>query len=85
MQCNKRLNLPPEDIDFLEKMTADVIEASRVRAGQEIAPFGPNNTGDTIIRPGGRNCYPAFWVRDYAMSLETGFITPREQKNTPCN
>lgn len=78
---SKKIKLSTEDIAFLEKITADVIEASRVRLYQEIAPFGPNITGDTIIRPGGRNCYPAFWVRDYAMSLETGFITPQEQKH----
>ena len=76
-----RLKLSAGDIEFLKKITIDVIEESRVRPGQEIAPYGPNITGDTIIRPGGRKCYPAFWVRDYAMSLETGFITPQEQKH----
>lgn len=70
-----------ENLQYLENITADVIEAARVRDGQEITPFGSNMTGDTIILPGGRNCYPAFWVRDYAMSLETGFMTPEEQKH----
>jgi hypothetical protein len=42
---------------------------------------GPNNTGGILIRPGGRNCYPAFWIRDYAMSLECGFINLGEQEH----
>jgi len=75
--------LPAEDIVFLKKITADVIEASRVGPGQDVASYGPNMTGDTIIRPGGRNCYPAFWVRDYAMSLETGFMTSRRLSARP--
>ena len=43
--------------------------------------WGPNNTGGVLIRPGGRDCYPSFWIRDYAMSLECGFINNDEQKH----
>ena len=43
--------------------------------------YGPNNTGGVLIRPGGRDCYPSFWIRDYAMSLESGFISHEEQKH----
>ena len=43
--------------------------------------YGPNNTGGVLIRPGGRDCYPCFWIRDYAMSLESGFISVEEQKH----
>ncbi len=58
------------------------MESSRIVPGQKIADeFGPNNTGGTLIRPGGRSCYPAFWIRDYAMSLESGFVTSEEQKH----
>ncbi len=71
-----------DDLLFLERMTKDVLESSRIYPGQVVsADFGPNNTGGTLIRPGGRDCYPSFWVRDYAMSLECGFITPEEQKH----
>jgi hypothetical protein len=34
-----------------------------------------------VIRPGGRDCYPAFWIRDYAMSLESGLVTAEEQRH----
>ncbi|MCX6219564.1 MAG: hypothetical protein NTZ69_01080 [Bacteroidia bacterium] len=63
-------------------MTKDVLESSRIYPGQKISDvYGSNNTGDTLIRPGGRSCYPAFWIRDYAMSLESGFVTKEEQKH----
>ncbi len=71
----------PEDITFLRQMAADLVEASRVRPGEMVAGYGPNTTGGTLIRPGGRDCYPAFWIRDYAMSLGCGLITPEEQEH----
>lgn len=61
--------LPTEDMGYLEDLTAAVVEASRVREGEKVGDIGPNVTGGTLIRPGGRACYPAFWIRDYAMSL----------------
>jgi hypothetical protein len=70
-----------EDLIFLKQMTKDVIDSSRIFPKQEITSFGANNTGGTLIRPGGRNAYPSFWIRDYAMSLETGFVTTAEQKH----
>lgn len=70
------------DLAFLEKMTKDVLDSSRIYPGQFISnDFGSNNTGGVLIRPGGRDAYPSFWIRDYAMSLETGFITKNEQKH----
>ncbi len=63
---------------FLEDLTGEVIEASRVRPGESVAGRGPNTTGGTVIRPGGRNCYPAVWIRDFTMSLEYGLIPPDE-------
>ena len=66
----------------MKELTREVIDSSRIRPGQIIpGRTGPNNTGGTLIRPGGRACYPAFWIRDYAMSLETGFITSEEQEH----
>ena len=65
--------LSPVDFQFLEELTMDVLESSRIYPEEEVAAgFGPNNTGGVLIRPGGRDCYPAFWIRDYAMSLESG-------------
>lgn len=66
---------------FLEELARDVLEASRVRPGQGVGQSGPNITGGTLIRPGGRGCYPAFWIRDHAMSLASGLITPEEQRH----
>jgi len=75
--------LSEADLVYLEDLTQAVIDSSRVPAGEQLPPairdFGPNNTGISLIRPGGRDCYPAFWIRDYAMSLETGMIPSEEQ------
>ena len=74
--------LSNNDFEFLKTLTKDVLESSRIYPGQKISDaFGSNNTGGTLIRPGGRSCYPAFWIRDYAMSLESGFVTNEEQKH----
>lgn len=74
--------LSKSDFEFLKALTRDVLESSRIYPGQKISPdFGGNNTGGILIRPGGRDCYPAFWIRDYAMSLESGFVTDQEQKH----
>src|SRR5690606_5143946 len=74
--------LGDEDFMFLESLTKDVLESSRIVPGQVISSdFGPNNTGGVLIRPGGRNAYPSFWIRDYAMSLESGLIPLPEQKH----
>jgi len=67
---------------FLEQMVKDVMEASRIYPGQKISKdFGPNQTNGVLIRPGGRTSYPAFWIRDYAMSIETGYVSEKEQKH----
>lgn len=79
---NKRRVLNKSDYEYLKDMTKDVMDSSRIYAGQSLpAPFGKNNTGGTLIRPGGRDDYPSFWIRDYAMSLESGFITKEEQRH----
>ena len=70
------------DLEFLKKLTKDVMESSRILPEQKISPdFGGNHSGGTLIRPGGRDCYPAFWIRDYAMSLDCGFVSKEEQKH----
>lgn len=74
--------LSDDDFEYLKELTKDVMESSRIYPEQKISDeFGPNNTGGILIRPGGRSSYPAFWIRDYAMSLETGFVTKEEQKH----
>ncbi len=85
--------LNENDLNYLSGLTESVMESSRIYPGQKIVDFfGPNNTGGVLIRPGGRDCYPSFWIRDYAMSLESGFVKPDEQKHmllltaeTQCN
>ncbi|NBW02783.1 MAG: hypothetical protein EBR87_03560 [Cytophagia bacterium] len=74
--------LDANDLAFLEQMVKDVMEASRIYPGQKISKdFGPNQTNGVLIRPGGRTSYPAFWIRDYAMSIETGYVSEKEQKH----
>src|SRR5690606_13802447 len=71
-----------EDFRFLEGITHAVLDSSRILPGQNlVVPFGGNNTGGTLIRPGGRETYPASWIRHYAMSLETGWVSPDEQRH----
>lgn len=73
----------PADLAFLEDLTRSVVDSSRIFPGQDLPPairsYGPNRSGITLIKPGGRDCYPSFWIRDYSMSLESGLITNREQ------
>ncbi len=73
--------LDKDDLSFLEEMKRAVLDSSRIYPGQTIPSFGKNNTNGVLIRPGGRDAYPAFWIRDYAMSLETGFIPAKEQRH----
>ncbi|MGE9314565.1 hypothetical protein ACLOAU_23110 [Niabella sp. CJ426] len=71
-----------EDLVYLKGITRAVLDSSRIRPAQLMPPgFGMNNTGGTLIRPGGRATYPAFWIRDYAMSLETGMVSAEEQRH----
>lgn len=77
--------LSAESISYLEDLTKASIEASRVRPNQivdapELAQFDlPGNTlGYTLIRPGGRACYPAVWTQDFSMTLATGFVSIEE-------
>lgn len=81
-QPGKEALLPANDLKYLEQLTRDVMDSSRILPGQVVAPgFGANKTGGTLIRPGGRSSYPSFWIRDYAMSLPSGFVTAEEQRH----
>jgi len=82
IQGQKKDLLQKEDLVFLKQMVKDVMDSSRIYPNQIISDnFGPNQTGGKLIRPGGRNSYPAFWIRDYAMSIQSGFVTQEEQKH----
>ncbi len=63
---------PP--LEYLRDLAKAVIDASRVPPGAAVAGSPPNSTGMTLIRPGGRNDYPACWLRDFAMSLDCDLI-----------
>jgi hypothetical protein len=69
-----------DDLRFLRALARDVVQASRVRPGERVGDSPANTCGHTLIRPGGRACYPAMWVRDFAMSLDCGLITQEEAR-----
>lgn len=66
----------PEDMEFLKDIARATVEAAHVAPGANKPGGGVNSTGITVITPGGN--YPAFWIRDYAMSLDCGLIGPEE-------
>ena len=74
-----------DKLAFLKNLTQDVVNASRILPKAQI-PIEETNiptrntTGITLICPGGRTCYPAFWIRDLAMDLGSGLITVDELK-----
>ncbi|MBI4326731.1 MAG: hypothetical protein HY674_15920, partial [Chloroflexi bacterium] len=70
-----------QDMRFLSDLTRDTVAASRVRPGHKAGGSPTNSCGVTLIMPGGRGGYPAFWIRDFAMSLESGFVTAEEMLN----
>ena len=81
-QNNNSNLLSDSDFKYLEGLTKDVVERSRIQPKQVISKeFGGNNSGGILIKPGGSDAYPAFWIRDYAMSIESGFINLQEQKH----
>ena len=74
--------LPKEDLAFLRDMTRDAIEASRVPPGSNGGGRWPltNSCGFTLITPG-KDTYTAFWVRDFSMAVDSGFVTAEELRN----
>lgn len=74
--------LPRADMEFLRDMTRDVIEASRVKPGSNGGGTWTitNSCGFTLITPG-KNTYTSCWIRDFAMSVDSGFITPDELRH----
>lgn len=82
IRAQEKSLISQQDFQFLKQLTKSVLDSSRIAPGQRLPEsFGKNNTGSTLIRPGGRDTYPSFWIRDYAMSIETGMISNQEQKH----
>lgn len=71
--------LPPADMAFLRDMARDVIGASRVPPGSGGGGKAKmaNSTGFALITPG-KDTYPAYWIRDFSMALDSGLIGPDE-------
>jgi hypothetical protein len=74
--------MPKADLEFLRGMAIDVIEASRVKPGSNGGGHWPltNFCGFALITPG-KDTYPAYWIRDFSMSLESGLISPPDILN----
>jgi hypothetical protein len=70
----------PASMAYLESLTKAVVEAARVRPNQKVpgAPADVNSTGITLLQPGGQSGYPSYWIRDFSMSLDCGYVTPEE-------
>ena len=68
--------LDPESMEFLKGIAGATVKAAHVPPGAYKLGGGVNTTGIPLITPGGN--YPAFWIRDYAMSLDCGLIGPDE-------
>lgn len=65
-----------EAMEFLRGIAAATVKAAHVAPGANKSGGGVNTTGIPLITPGGN--YPAFWIRDYAMSLDCGLIGPEK-------
>ena len=72
------MKIDANDLAFLQQMARDVIDASRVKPGQRVGDSPANTLGHIVIRPGGRDCYPATWIRDFSMSIDCGLIDDAE-------
>ncbi len=70
-----------EDAKFLEGLAQAVLDAARVPANAVVEGQQPNSTGYTLIRPSADAAYPAFWIRDFALSLDSGLIPLEEQRH----
>jgi hypothetical protein len=62
----------PVSMEFLRGIAEATVKAAHVAPGADKPGGGINTTGIPLITPGGN--YPAFWIRDYAMSLDCGLI-----------
>ncbi len=72
--------LSAEDAQFLEGLAEAVLDAARVQVSVTTADGQSSPTEQTFIRPSGGDGYPAFWIRNVAMSVDSGLITLEEQR-----
>ncbi len=72
-------HLPKADMEFLGGLTRDVVEASRVKPGSNGGGRWAltNSCGFNLVTPG-KDTYTAYWIRDFAMSIDSGFMPPEE-------
>ncbi|HEX8520615.1 MAG TPA: hypothetical protein VF669_00080 [Tepidisphaeraceae bacterium] len=75
------MKLEADDLGFLKELAEATVSASRVQPGERVGNSPANTMGFAVIRPGGRECYPAYWIRDFAMSIASGFISQDEIVN----
>jgi len=70
------------DLEFLAGMTRDVVEASRVKPDSNGGGRWTltNSCGFSLVTPG-KDTYTAYWIRDFAMSIDSGFMPPEELRN----
>src|SRR5688500_3450756 len=67
------MKFPADDLRFLRELARDVIEAARVKPGQRVGDSPANTLGHAVIRPGGRDCYPAVFKQYIAHLREQDF------------
>lgn len=70
---------PKADLEFLRKLTLDVLAQSHVAPGSNGPPNWPikNSVGFALVTPGRRG-YPAFWIRDFSMACDSGLVATKE-------
>jgi hypothetical protein len=66
-----------DSAQFLEELARDVAAVCRVDHGATCGLW-MNVTGGPLYKPSGRDAYPAFWVRDFALSAEAGLFSYEE-------
>ena len=76
--ARKRVRLLSQaDEDFLAGQARSIVSSARLSPGQANGQWR-NLTPYTVHVPGGNMGYPAFWVRDAVMMLDSGLIAVRE-------
>jgi hypothetical protein len=60
-----------EPLEFVRSLARDVVAAARTAPPKSAVGFA-------LVTPAGRGGYPAFWIRDFSMSLESGLF-PRDE------
>lgn len=66
------------DIEWLAGFTSAAVDACKVEPGCKAKGNVLNELPFTVVRPGGRECYPAIWVQDFTMIFSSGFLTRQE-------